>query len=651
MKNSSVSVENIRFYACVNDDMQDVEYIREYAIEERQDFCINDDFFGMAVKFDVINDCFLFDKGVRRELTVSITDVDLDCKVAVCHQKAIFSKNMLTKSHFIAFPIEINDLPGIKTFKVEIFDEKAARLLAEREFHLFDIRSSRHPFDFYDVESAWLSPEFESSVFKSLHMSPDSLYSVNFGLLHRKTPDFPVVMPELELKLIYLDGPKVETIYTEPVCGHAENDEDVKCTVSFMFRAPEKLEGMIYAQLSCLEFPIAGIVFDPVMQNITGKVTGRALEPIGNYSAKECAKRLKMITRNEPDDDDIAEIFDFDGLLNKFIEDNNLDCEEDNEAPDMNPEVTQTVTSEETEGVTMKETPEDSTDGNLSLLSSLDHLTGLKSVKEKLTVYERVVRFNKLRADRGLPNPDVPLHAMFLGSPGTGKTTVAKLMGEMLHRAGLLSRGHVVVKERATLLGQNYNSESEKTLDAIEEARGGILLIDEAYQLYQPSDARDPGKFVIETLMTALADESNRDWMLVLAGYPDEIRHMAEMNPGFKSRIPDSNIYLFDDFSESELMEIAENYLSRMHYNLSDEARSALSARLRTDYMHKSKNFGNARHVLNLIQTEILPAMAVRVTETTDIMEDALTLIQASDIPKAVELPPLAKFRRIGFSA
>lgn len=83
MKNSSVSVENIRFYACVNDDMQDVEYIRDYAIEERQDFCINDDFFGMAVKFDVINDCFLFDKGVRRELTVSITDVDLDCKVAV----------------------------------------------------------------------------------------------------------------------------------------------------------------------------------------------------------------------------------------------------------------------------------------------------------------------------------------------------------------------------------------------------------------------------------------------------------------------------------------------------------------------------------------------------------------------------------------
>ncbi|MDE6166576.1 MAG: AAA family ATPase, partial [Muribaculaceae bacterium] len=252
--------------------------------------------------------------------------------------------------------------------------------------------------------------------------------------------------------------------------------------------------------------------------------------------------------------------------------------------------------------------------GTSNIFGALDNLTGLRDVKAKLVAYERVVRFNKMRADRGLPTSATPLHAMFLGSPGTGKTTVAKLLGHMLRRAGLLSKGHVVVRERATLLGQNYNSESEKTMAAIEEAQGGILLIDEAYQLYQSNDARDPGKFVIDTLLTALADESNRDWMLVLAGYPDEMMNLFNINPGFKSRIPDSNIYRFEDFTASELMEIADNYLKRLRYTLSDEARKALSGRLDADYACRTKNFGNARHVINMIQTEVLPAMALRLT-------------------------------------
>ena len=285
-------------------------------------------------------------------------------------------------------------------------------------------------------------------------------------------------------------------------------------------------------------------------------------------------------------------------------------------------------------------------EADASLLASLDPLTGLRSVKEKLTVYERVVLFNRMRARKGLPVPPFPLHAMFLGSPGTGKTTVARMMGVMLRRAGVLSRGHVVVRERATLLGQNYNSESEKTLAAIEEAQGGILLIDEAYQLYQPADVRDPGKFVIETLLT----ETRRDWMLVLAGYPEEMRRMFDMNPGFRSRIPESNIYVFDDFTETELMEIAEKYLSRHRYTLESAARVALTDRLKDDYAHRRKNFGNARHVINLLQTEVFPAMAVRVT-TEGLGDDAsLMEIKASDIPRPIEHSSVHRFRRIGFT-
>ena len=193
------------------------------------------------------------------------------------------------------------------------------------------------------------------------------------------------------------------------------------------------------------------------------------------------------------------------------------------------------------------------------------------------------------------------------------------------------------MKERATLLGQNYNSESEKTLEAIEEAQGGILLIDEAYQLYQQNDPRDPGKFVIETLLTTLADTSRRDWMLILAGYPQEMKRMFDMNPGFKSRIPDSNIYVFDDFSMEELMEIAERYLSRHQFSLTPDARIRLADRLTDDYAHRQKNFGNARHVINMIETEIIPAMAVRVTEGTADDIAALTEITAADIPAPTE--------------
>lgn len=254
-----------------------------------------------------------------------------------------------------------------------------------------------------------------------------------------------------------------------------------------------------------------------------------------------------------------------------------------------------------------------------------------------------------MRLDCGLPISPAPLHAMFLGSPGTGKTTVAKLMGEMLHRAGILSSGHVVVRERSTLIGKYYSSEAEKTLEALEEAQGGILFIDEAYQLHQPDDPRDPGRFVIETLLSALSDESKRDWMLILAGYPDKMRQMFDINPGFKSRIPDSNIYTFDDFSELELMEIAENYLSRQQYSMTPEARSALVRRLEADYKARDKSFGNARHVINLIQTEILPSMAVRVINEGINDNASITEIQSSDIPAPVSKPSASR-HRVGFS-
>lgn len=241
-----------------------------------------------------------------------------------------------------------------------------------------------------------------------------------------------------------------------------------------------------------------------------------------------------------------------------------------------------------------------------------------------------------LRAAKGLELFHSPLHAMFLGSPGTGKTTVARLMGKMLKKAGVLSSGHVVIKERSTLIGKYYNSEAKNTLEAIEQAQGGILFIDEAHSLFQADDPKDPGKFVIEALLTALADPDKDDWMLIIAGYPDEMKRLFELNPGFKSRIPESNIYTFEDFSEDELMEIAERRLEKLDFTLSSEASMALRRRLAGDYANRDCNFGNARHVMNLIHTEILPAMAIRVMDADLSDRRSLSEIQPSDIPMSV---------------
>lgn len=159
-------------------------------------------------------------------------------------------------------------------------------------------------------------------------------------------------------------------------------------------------------------------------------------------------------------------------------------------------------------------------------------------------------------------------------------------------------------------------------------------------------------KFVIETLLTALSDNSNRDWMLILAGYPDEMKRMFDMNPGLKSRIPDANIYTFDDFTEAELMEIAENYFSQNNYTLTSGAQKALITRLKVDYARREKNFGNARHVMNMIQTEIIPSMAVRVVSEGPTDDKSLTEIQEVDIPATAPFakPTTISRPRVGFA-
>lgn len=404
------------------------------------------------------------------------------------------------------------------------------------------------------------------------------------------------------------------------------------------FTMLNRVSGYGYTEVRCMTYLLGVIPFHMGATDIEGAITEKYIVRKTDYKLPDVEKSMKAyISDNCPEQleqikkDDYDE---FDRLLDEFIAGELMDCDDAEEDDIFEENEDYNDDSEETD-------TQDTRD-------EFDELVGLEEVKAKVERYAITARFNRMRMFAGLPEMPQPLHSMFLGSPGTGKTTVAKIIGKKLHEAGVLSKGHVVIRERSTLLGQYYSSEGENTLKALEEAQGGILFIDEAYQLFQPQDPRDPGRFVIETLMTALADESNRDWMLILAGYTKPMERMFEINPGLSSRIPESNIIMFEDYDEDELMEIARRYFDKNKYCLTEEAAEKLRANIANACASRNENFGNARYVMNLIQTDIIPAMAVRLNKEASPTAEQLSTIVAGDIP--LEQRHRAETaRRIGF--
>lgn len=264
---------------------------------------------------------------------------------------------------------------------------------------------------------------------------------------------------------------------------------------------------------------------------------------------------------------------------------------------------------------------------------TLERLIGLSQVKEQMARYCDLARLAQNRKKSGLHTPIPSLHAVFLGSPGTGKTTVARLYGAMLKELGLLSSGHVVREERSTLMGQNYASEQEKTLEALDKAKGGILFIDEAYSLYKPDDAKDPGRNVLETLLTAMEDDKKGDWALLLAGYTDEMAGLMSFNSGFSSRIPLQNRYHFEDYTVDELMAIADSYCAINNYILTEEARKALRNKVMHDYERRDRTFGNGRYIASMLSNEILQSMSLRLGKIQHPTLLQLMTIEKEDIP------------------
>lgn len=268
-------------------------------------------------------------------------------------------------------------------------------------------------------------------------------------------------------------------------------------------------------------------------------------------------------------------------------------------------------------------------------LQRLDSLVGLEQVKKNIFSHTSLVHLNKVRADKGMFNKMPPMHMIFTGNPGTGKTTVAKYLGEIYHGIGVLSSGHLVETDRSKLVGQFLGDTEKNTLNAISRASGGVLFIDEAYNLFvNDPDRRDFGHRVIETLLTYLGND-NGDMIVVLAGYTNEMTQLLESNPGLKSRF--SYIFQFDDYAPEQLMQIGKIVLDGEKYHLTPDAESKLAKYVINAYDNKDEHFGNGRFISRLIKSHIIPAACRRLSQSGDVDTfdvERLSEIVASDIPE-----------------
>jgi len=270
-----------------------------------------------------------------------------------------------------------------------------------------------------------------------------------------------------------------------------------------------------------------------------------------------------------------------------------------------------------------------------SVLKELDDLIGLDSIKMKVKEYTTYLNFLRLRKEKGFDDTDkINLHAVFTGNPGTGKTTVAKMLGKIYQELGLLTKGHVVEADRSDLVAEYIGQTAPKTKEIIKKARGGILFIDEAYALARKNDdSKDFGKEAIEILLKEMSD-GDGDLAIIVAGYPEEMNNFLESNPGLKSRF--NMYYDFPDYTPQDLMKIADYSAKKRSIVFSVEARELLYKKLVDSYRDRDKTFGNARYV-NLLIDEGKMNMGLRVMQTDNpetLDKEALSTIIAFDIQK-----------------
>lgn len=262
------------------------------------------------------------------------------------------------------------------------------------------------------------------------------------------------------------------------------------------------------------------------------------------------------------------------------------------------------------------------------LLAELDELVGLAAVKAEVKLVADLIRVQKLRQERGLPVVDQSRHLVFTGNPGTGKTTVARLIAQIYRTLGVVDKGHLIETDRAGLVAGYVGQTSIKVKEVFKAAMGGVLLIDEAHALVRGNE-RDFGHEAIDMIVKYMEDHRG-DVVLIVAGYPEEMTEFLDANPGLRSRFP-KTIY-FEDYSDAELLGIFDLMCAKNHYSPTPDARDRVLAYLASQ--PRTHGFGNGRVVRNLFEAAVA-RHASRVVDEAEPSDDVLVTLEAADIPAA----------------
>lgn len=265
----------------------------------------------------------------------------------------------------------------------------------------------------------------------------------------------------------------------------------------------------------------------------------------------------------------------------------------------------------------------------------LDELIGLEDVKEEVRSLANFVKVQKMRQEKGLKTPKMSYHLVFTGSPGTGKTTVARIVARIYKDLGILKRGHTVETDRSGLVAEYMGQTAIKTNALVDSALNGVLFIDEAYALVPDASysGGDYGQEAISTLLKRMEDDRDR-LVVIIAGYPKEMQRFIDSNPGLKSRF---NRYInFPDYTPEELTRIFMMYVRKNQYTLSDEAKEYLMERLVEIVAKKDRYFGNARYVRNVFE-KCIQHQANRLSKSSSAKtEEELKEITLSDLKATI---------------
>jgi hypothetical protein len=264
-------------------------------------------------------------------------------------------------------------------------------------------------------------------------------------------------------------------------------------------------------------------------------------------------------------------------------------------------------------------------------MAELNDLVGLDNIKEEVKTLANFLKVQKIREDRGLAQTTVSLHAVFCGPPGTGKTTIGRLMSRIYQGLGFLQKGHLVETDRAGMVAGYIGQTAKRVDEVVDSALNGVLFVDEAYALVPRGDGggRDFGQEAVDVLLKRMED--NRDRLVVIvAGYTDEMTTFVESNPGLKSRF--NRYFYFEDYKPEDLLAIFEKMAEKGHFRLTDATRKTLLRLFEELYVRRDRTFGNARVARNLFEKSI-ERQANRLAVLSSLSDEVLTTLLPEDIP------------------